>query len=95
MVEDAASAPAFTEGKTYTLTTALKVRTGPGTNYAQKKRSQLTADGKKNAVTGVYAVLKKGTKVTVQEIKKSGSDIWAEIPSGWIALYYNGDQYVK
>lgn len=85
----------YTVGKTYTTQVELKVRTGAGTNYAQKKKSQLTADGQKNALSGTYAVLKKGTKVTVQQVKAVGNDIWLKIPSGWIAGYYNGNIYVK
>lgn len=85
----------YTVGRSYTLQTDLKVRTGAGTNYAQKKRSQLSADGKSHAQLGIYAVLKKGTVVTVNEIKKVGNDIWLRIPSGWIAGYYQGNLYVK
>lgn len=89
------SLPSYTVGKTYTTQVELKVRTGAGTNYAQKKRSQLTASGQKNALSGTYAVLKKNTKVTVQEKKIVGNDIWLKIPSGWIAGYYDGELYVK
>ena len=85
----------YTVGKTYTLQTNLNVRTGAGTNYAQKKKSQLTADGQKNALNQTYAVLKKGTKVTVLEKKTVGGNIWLRIPSGWIAGYYKGELYVK
>lgn len=85
----------YTVGKTYTTQVDLKVRTGAGTNYAQKKKSQLTADGQKNALNETYAVLKRGTKVTVQQVKTVGTDIWLKIPSGWIAGYYDGDLYVK
>lgn len=85
----------YTVGRNYTLQTDLKVRTGAGTNYSQKKRSQLTESGKSNAKLGYYAVLKKGTVVTVNEIKKVGNDIWLRIPSGWIAGYYQGNLYVK
>lgn len=88
-------AVSYNVGSVYTLTADLKVRTGAGTSYAQKKRSQLTASGRKNAYGGTYAVLKKGTKVTVQQVKKVGSDIWVKIPSGWIAGYYNNNIYVK
>jgi GH25 family lysozyme M1 (1,4-beta-N-acetylmuramidase) len=89
------SVPTFKVGSTYELTTNVRVRTGAGTNYAQKKRSQLTADGQKNALNQTYAVLKKGTKFTVLEIKKNGSDIWVRIPSGWICVYYKGEKYAK
>ena len=89
------TAPTYKKGSTYILQVDLKVRTGAGTNYAQKKKSQLTVDGQKNALNQTYAVLKKGTKVTAQEAKKVGNDTWLRIPSGWIAAYYGGKIYVK
>lgn len=82
-------------GCTYTLTSNVKVRTGAGTNYSQKKRRELTVDGQKNSLNQTYAVLKSGTKVTAQQIKTVGSDVWIRIPSGWIAAQYKGDKYVK
>ena len=87
--------PTFKVGNVYTLTTAVNVRTGAGTKYSQKKRTELTEDGKKNAQSGYYAVLNKGTRFTVLELKNDGDDIWARIPSGWICLYYKSDQYAK
>lgn len=89
------TASTFKVGSTYTLTTNVNVRTGAGTNYAQKKKSQLTADGQKNALNQTYATLKSGTRFTVQQIKYVGSDIWAQIPSGWICLKYNGKLYAN
>lgn len=82
-------------GCTYTLTSNVKVRTGAGTNYSQKKRRELTVDGQKNSLNQTYAVLKSGTKVTAQQIKTVGSYVWIRIPSGWIAAQYKGDKYVK
>ncbi|MDE5984546.1 MAG: hypothetical protein K2H13_04755, partial [Eubacterium sp.] len=81
-----------------TLTTNVNVRTGAGTSYKQKTVSQLTKDGKKNATSKLplaKATLKSGTRVTIQTIKLVGSDIWAQIPSGWICLRYGGKNYVK
>lgn len=92
------STPTFKVGNTYTLTTNVNVRTGAGRNYTQKKVSQLTADGKKNATStnaSAPAILKSGTKVTVKTLKTVASNIWAEIPSGWICVYYQGDIYAK
>lgn len=92
------SAPAFKVGSTYTLTTNVKVRTGAGTNYAQKKVNQLTADGKKNCTSTKltdYAVLKSGTKVTAKAVKTIGNDVWLQIPSGWICACYQGNIYAK
>ena len=84
-------------GTNYTTQVILKVRSGAGTNYSQKKYNQLTTNAKANAYnSGVNAgCLKKGTVVTCQEIKTVGNDIWIRIPSGWIAGYYNRQVYVK
>lgn len=85
---------AYKVGSTYTVQVeALTVRTGAGTNYAAKKKSQLTADGQKHA--NGNGCLVKGTRVTCQATKKNGGDIWMQIPSGWIAAYYSGKKYVK
>ncbi|MCI6360544.1 MAG: glycoside hydrolase family 25 protein [Eubacterium coprostanoligenes] len=81
-------------GKTYTLKVDLNVRVGAGTNYRQKKTSELTADGRKHALNQTYAVLKKGTKVTCNDIIKKGNDIWFEIPSGYVAAVFNGKTYI-
>ena len=83
-------------GTTYTTQVILKVRAGAGTNYAQKSYNQLTVNAKANAYsTGVNAgCLKAGTRVTCQEIRQVGNDIWIRIPSGWIAGKYNGKIYV-
>lgn len=68
---------------TYMITASdLKVRTGPGTGYRRKKKSELTANAREHATfTGA---LKKGTRVTVKEFR----DGWARIPSGWVARKY-------
>lgn len=81
-------------GKVYTLKVDLNVRVGAGTNYRQKKRSELTKDGQKHALNQTYATLKKGTKVICNDIIKKGNDIWFEIPSGYVAAYYNGKTYI-
>ena len=88
----------FDKGSVYTLTTNVNVRTGAGTNYAVKKVRDLTADGKKNCTSSNAndnAVLKSGTRVTALDVKYVGSDIWLQIPSGYICVYYNGDKYAK
>ena len=86
----------YSKGETYTLQYAMNVRTGAGTNYKKKKRTDLTADGKKNAKKGTYAVLKKGTKVTCQKVitLKSGS-IWMKIPSGYVCAKDKKKTYIK
>lgn len=85
----------FVVGKTYTTQVNLKVRTGAGTDKSQKKTSQLTEDGQKNALKQELAVLKKGTKVTCKAVKNIDDEVWIQIPSGWIAGYYDKKQYVK
>ncbi|MGN0601343.1 MAG: CHAP domain-containing protein [Oscillospiraceae bacterium] len=86
----------FVKGKNYTLTSNVKVRTGAGTKYSQKKTVELTSDAKKNALNQTVACLKSGTVVTVNEVKKiSNKEYWGKIPSGWIALMYNGKKFVK
>ena len=88
---DVTKAPSIKAGHTYTLQANMKVRTGAGTKYRWKKRSELTADGKKNAQNGTYAVLKKGTKVTVQKVVGD----WVKIPSGYVCAKQGGTIYIK
>ena len=88
----------YKKGDVVTLTSNVNVRTGAGINCKQKTVSQLTADGKKHATStkgSDKAVLKAGTKVTLQSVTLDGSDIWAVIPSGTICHRYNGKNYVK
>lgn len=84
-------------GTTYTTQVILKVRSGAGTNYAQKSYNQLTSNAKANAYsTGANTgCLKSGTRVTCLEVKNVNNDIWIRIPSGWIAGKHNGKTYVK
>lgn len=74
---------ASTASGTYVVTaSSLIVRTGPGTGYRRKKKSELTANAREHATfTGA---LKKGTRVTVKEFR----DGWARIPSGWVCANY-------
>lgn len=60
-----------------------------------KEYAQLTRDGMKHAYSD--GCLKKGTSVTVKEIKKDDAGAtWVRIPSGWIcAITSKGDIYVS
>ena len=83
----------YKAGGTYTLLTDVKVRKGPSMIYSQKHRSELTTDGKKNSKASLFAVLKKGTKVTASKVEKDPSDnIWLYIPSGWVCAYLSKDK---
>ena len=86
--------PSYAVGKIYTLQVELKVRTGPGTSYPAKKHDQLTSDGAKHD-TDEDGALDKGTVITCQEIRNVDGDIWIRCPSGWLAAYYSGNEYIK
>ncbi|WP_281522332.1 C39 family peptidase [Mogibacterium timidum] len=94
LVKVGASAGASTNvvaGGTYTLTMDMRVRTGPGTGFRNKKRSELTTDGKKHARAGIYAILAAGTRVTVLEVRGN----WARIPSGWVCIWQGNTRYMR
>jgi len=78
-------------GGTYILTMDMRVRTGPGTGFRNKKRSELTPDGKKHARAGIYAVLAARTRVTVLEVRGN----WARIPSGWVCIWQGNTRYMR
>lgn len=91
---EVAKSPQYTVGKAYTLQVELKVRTGPGTNYAAKKHSQLTADGQKHDKDN-DGCLDAGTVITCKEVNVVGNDVWIKAPSGWMAAYYQGQVFIK
>lgn len=87
--------PSYTVGKVYTVTASdLIVRTGPGTNYKAVGYHGLSADAKKKD-TDKDGALNSGARVTCKALKTVGNDIWMQIPSGWIAAYYNSNIYVQ
>lgn len=88
-----AAGTSYDVGGVYTLQVdRLAVRTGAGTSYSRKSYAQLTANAQENAYSDGY--LRKGTRVTCKATKKVGSDIWMQIPSGWVAAYYDGKSYI-
>ena len=91
---EVAKSPQYAVGKAYTLQVELKVRTGPGTNYAAKKHSQLTADGQKHDKDN-DGCLDASTVITCKEVDVVGNDVWIKAPSGWMAGYYNGQVFIK
>lgn len=71
-------------GETYTLKSNMFVRTAP--RGKKKTFAELTADGQKNAYAAAgVAVLKKGTRVTVQSaVVTDDGAVWVKIPSGYV-----------
>lgn len=72
----------------------VKVRTGPGINYRQKRVEELTADGRKNATSSNKkspAVYKKGTYFDVLEIiTNDKTEVWAKSRSGYVNITIDG-----
>lgn len=86
--------PSYEIGRTYTTTVDhLHVRFSIWGQI--KEYAQLKNDGMKHAYSD--GCLKKGTSVTVKEIKNDeAGSTWVRIPSGWIcAITSKGDIYVK
>ena len=82
-------------GSTYTVcASALSVRTGPGTNYRRKSHAELSADAKKHDPNHNGTIVN-GTRISCEELRTVGSDIWFRSPSGWMAAHYRGDVYIK
>ena len=75
----------------YTLTNVRGVYNGWGSATGRKKVKDLTADGKKHAVSqknNAEAFLLSKTRVTVKETKLlSSGNLWAKIPSGYICIW--------
>lgn len=71
-------------GKTYILQSNMFVRRSPGGD--KLTLNDLTKDGRAHAFEeNGAAVLRKGTKVTVKEIKTLDTGaVWLRIPSGWV-----------
>lgn len=86
--------PSYEIGRTYTtMVDHLHVRYSVWGQI--KEYAQLTRDGMKHAYSD--GCLKKGTTVTVKEIKKDDAGAtWVRIPSGWVcAITAKGEVYVK
>ena len=86
--------PSYEIGNTYTtVVDHLHVRYSVWGQI--KEYEELTRDGMKHAYSD--GCLKRGTTVTVKEIKKDyAGATWVRIPSGWIcAITSKGEVYVK
>lgn len=96
------SSTSYTAGKTYTLKSNVKVRKTASIKGAQKKVSELTADGKKYATSSKssdLAVLKSGTKVTCQAVSTETvggvTYTWIKVPSGYICAKEGSSAYIS
>ena len=91
----------FATGEDFTITDCMNVRTGAGTNYPVKTVSQLTANGRENAVNrsaSAQAVFREGTEITALEVKAVYSpqrvEVWFRCPSGWICARMGEEVFV-
>lgn len=74
----------------------MKVRTGAGTNFRHKFKRELSRDGQKNCVFGIYGTYKKGTIFTAQTIITNlDNSVWAKTPSGFICIRDKSYEYCK
>lgn len=91
---ETANMKSYPTGTYQTCVDGLNVRTGAGTSFSRKAKSQLTADGQKHS--NDEGQLNSGTRVTVSKISYDGEgNPWALIPSGWICINYRGDVYAR
>lgn len=84
----------YTIGETYTTQQDLNIRKEP--NGELVLYYDLTEDAKKHSFvnTNGNAVLKRGTRVTVKDMKSTGTCMWLRIPSGWICGYNSKSIFV-
>ena len=82
-------------GKTYTTQSDLYIR--DNANGAKVDWFSITTNAQLNAFTDAegFSILRKGTRVTCKAIKKIGSTVWMNIPSGWICAKNSKNVYVK
>lgn len=76
--------PVWVVGRVFTTQQDLNVRDCP--NGEKVRYEDLTKDAQKHALIGTSGegILKRGTRVTIREIKVDGACTWLRIPSGWI-----------
>ena len=96
---DSKTTSKYTTGTYEVTAAAIRVRKGAGTQYAQKKFTEMTSEAqslnKSKKSTGL-AYYVKGVKFTAKEIIKiSIKEWWALTLSGYVCLMYDGKEYVK
>lgn len=80
----------------YTTYENMNIRNKPSTNGLIKKKSEVTANAKKNCLNNISnAVLKSNTTVTCLSVfKLSNGETWVQIPSGYICAETRKRRYV-
>jgi hypothetical protein len=88
--------PMWVKGQTYTTQQDLNIRQEPSADSDTVPYNDLTEDAKKHAFIGPSGntILKRGTRVTVKDIKKVGASTWLRIPSGWVCGCNSKNTYV-
>lgn len=81
-------------GKTYTTQQDLYIR--DAANGAKIDWFSITKNAQLNAFTDAegFSILRKGTRVTCKNVKKIGSTVWMNIPSGWICARNSAHIYI-
>ncbi len=72
----------------------IRVRTGPGINYPQKRVECLTKDGQKNATSTnplAPAFYRTGTLFDALEIFIMNDEVWARTYSGYVNIIYKNE----
>lgn len=92
----------FGVGEDFTLTDNMNVRSGASTSSQILRVSQLTENGKENAVNKTLtanAIFEEGTVVTALELKSihhpNNVEVWLRCPSGWICIRQGNEVYVN
>ena len=95
IVPETPTTPSYKKGSVYTLQVNLYVRTEP--EGIKKLFSELTKDGKLHGYDdGTGALLRKGTRITCQDVKVVHDQTWIKCPSGWVCAVNNiGKVYIK
>ena len=88
----------YQKGNYRVTASALKVRKGPGTKYAQKKFTEMTVSAQSinesRRSTGLAFYLKDIIFTAQEIITVSTKEYWARTPSGYVCLELNGEKYV-
>ena len=89
----------YTTGNYKVVAGAMRIRSGPGTHYTQKKFKEMSVSArqlnKQYENTGL-AYYKKGTVFTAMQVSQNiDGSWWAKNPSGWICLADSETKYCQ